>query len=270
MLRTSSGLWPPAGVSVGLISSDAGLVHLPPAFEHRLLIHSSPSTWSLCRDSGQRYLRRRADIDIVPSGAEGGYEAEAPCHILEVRISPGLIARVAEAAGHPTTSSGLQPRHILKDDRIAHLAWALEGEQHATTPAGRLFVDSIGVALATRLLGLRKPMTRTTRGLSPAQLQRVFDHVEAHIEKPLTLAVLARIAGASSAHLRHWFKAQTGVTVHHYVMRRRVQRARLLLLQRDVKASDVALAAGFAHQSHMARWMRRELGQTPSELLGKQ
>jgi AraC family transcriptional regulator len=32
----------------------------------------------------------------------------------------------------------------------------------------------------------------------------------------------------------------------------------------------VALAAGFAHQSHMARWMRRELGQSPRELVRKQ
>jgi AraC family transcriptional regulator len=91
--------------------------------------------------------------------------------------------------------------------------------------------------------------------------------VEAHLEKPLTLAELARIAGASSAHLRYWFKSETGVTVHRYVVRRRVERARMLLLQGELRASEVALAAGFAHQSHMARWMRRELGRTPRELL---
>ncbi len=270
MPRTSTELWPPAGVSLRRISSNAGPIRLPPAFEHRLLVHASPSTWSVCRDSGQRYLRRRSDIDIVPSGEEGGYDAETPCDMLELRITPGLLERVAEQAGRAATRSGLQPCHILNDDRIAHLAWALESEQYATTPAGRLFVDSIGVALATQLLGLTKPMAGTSRGLTSVQLQRVFDYVEAHLEKPLALAELARIAGASSAHLRHWFKAKTGMTVHRYVVRRRVEKARMLLLQDELKPSEVALAAGFAHQSHMARWMRRELGKTPSELLRKQ
>jgi AraC family transcriptional regulator len=269
MLQTLTSPWPPAGVSLARISSDAGRVSLPAAFEHRILVHASPSTWSICWESGLRYLRRSADIDIVPAGEEGGYDAETPCHMLELRIPPGLLERVAEEAGRPAARSGLRARHVLKDERIAHLARALETERSTTTPAGRLFVDSIGVALATRLLGLIKPVTGVTRGLTAAQLQRVFDYVEAHLDKPLTLSGLSRIAGASSAQLRHWFKAQTGVTVHHYVVRRRVERARMLLLQRELKASEVALAAGFAHQSHMASWMRRELGQTPRELLGK-
>jgi AraC family transcriptional regulator len=33
-------------------------------------------------------------------------------------------------------------------------------------------------------------------------------------------------------------------------------------------ASEAALAAGFAHQSHMARWMRRLLGVVPTGLRG--
>ncbi len=224
----------------------------------------------MCREAGQRYLRRHSDIDIVPSGEAGGYGAETACDILELRIPPGLLERVAEEAGRPAARSGLRPRHIVRDDRIAHLAWALESEQRATTPAGRLFVDSVGVAIATQLLGLTKRIAGAPRGLTSAQLQRVFDYVEAHLEKPLTLAGLARIAGASSAHLRHWFKAQTGTTVHRYVVRRRVERARVLLLQGELKASEVALEAGFAHQSHMALWMRRELGQSPRELQRKQ
>ncbi|MGX7871926.1 helix-turn-helix domain-containing protein [Mesorhizobium sp. ORM6] len=82
----------------------------------------------------------------------------------------------------------------------------------------------------------------------------------------MTIEVLARVAGASSSHLRHWFKQATGVTVHRFVVRRRVERARMLLAQGRLNAAEVALAAGFSHQSHMARWMRRELGWTPRSL----
>ena len=79
------------------------------------------------------------------------------------------------------------------------------------------------------------------------------------------------VAGANRAHteiyqLRTWFKAAMDVTIHRYILRRRVEHARQLLLQGDRKLSDVALEAGFAHQSHLAKWMRRELGRSPSEL----
>jgi AraC family transcriptional regulator len=54
--------------------------------------------------------------------------------------------------------------------------------------------------------------------------------------------------------------------VHQYVVQRRVERARTLLLQGRLSASQVALETGFAHQSHMAHWMNRLLGVTPREL----
>ena len=77
---------------------------------------------------------------------------------------------------------------------------------------------------------------------------------------------MSRVAGASSSHLRTWFKAAMGVTLHRYVLRRRVERACVLLRRGDLSTSEVAALTGFAHQSHLAHWMRRETGQTPRDL----
>ena len=116
------------------------------------------------------------------------------------------------------------------------------------------------------MVSLSKNAITSRSGLSAVQLRRLFDLVEANLDQPLTIEALAREAGASSSHLRHWFKQATGTTVHRYVVRRRVERARLLLLQGTLSASEVALQTGFSHQSHMARWMRHELGYTPRGL----
>jgi AraC family transcriptional regulator len=56
------------------------------------------------------------------------------------------------------------------------------------------------------------------------------------------------------------------MAIHRYVMLRRVDRARTLVLQGRTPWSEAALLAGFSHQSHMARWMRRVLGATPTQL----
>ncbi|WP_246791603.1 helix-turn-helix domain-containing protein [Bradyrhizobium commune] len=102
--------------------------------------------------------------------------------------------------------------------------------------------------------------------LSDAQLQRVLTYIDENLDQPLAIDTLSREAGVSSSHLRTWFKAAMDITIHRYILRRRVEHARQLLLQGDRKLSVVALEAGFSHQSHLAKWMRRELGLSPGEL----
>ena len=55
-----------------------------------------------------------------------------------------------------------------------------------------------------------------------------------------------------------------GMPVHQYVVRRRIERATILLRSGTLSSSEVALATGFAHQSHLARQMRRLKGVTPT------
>lgn len=254
------------GTSVARQRNTAGPILLPPIPDHRIIVHASLRTWTTCRATGTSHLRRHGDIDLVPAGEEGGFDAASDCEALEVRLAPHVVERAAMEMGHGGGRTGLATRHLLKNEAIVHLARALDSERQSGGLGGSLYADTIGLALATQLVGLTKSAIPFRGGLSAAQLRRLYDFIEAHIDRPLTIAMLAREAGASNSHLRHWFKQTNGMTVHRYVVRRRVERARLLLSQGGLSASEVALAAGFAHQSHMARWMRRELGYTPRNL----
>jgi AraC family transcriptional regulator len=51
--------------------------------------------------------------------------------------------------------------------------------------------------------------------------------------------------------------------VHQYVIQRRVERAKDLLMQDKLSIAEIALASGFSHQSHLARHMRRSVGLSP-------
>ena len=70
----------------------------------------------------------------------------------------------------------------------------------------------------------------------------------------------------SPSHFKTVFKSTVGVPVHQYVIRRRVEYASGLVSNDDLPLSQIALQAGFANQSHMARWMKRLTGVTPSRL----
>lgn len=259
--------WSSGSVALEWRKNPAGAVVLAPQPVHRIHVHASPPVPASCRATGYRYTRRRGDIDITPAGAEGGHDAARSATSLELRIPTAFVQRVAEDMGLDASRAGLEVRHLVRDPGVAHLAWALEAEHRAGYPGGALYLDSLATSLAVWLLGRHAAREDAPSRLPRRDLLRVLDHIEAHLDQPLSLRRLASVAGISSSLLRSRFKSAMGSPVHQYVVRRRVERARVLLLRRELPAGEVALAAGFAHQSHMARWMRRVLGTTPTVLL---
>lgn len=246
---------PPGGWHAARQRVAAGRAPLAPAEQHRLRVHLSDSTATVCVDSGLRFIRRRGDIDVVPAHAPGGFHAEQGYEVLEVGVSGEWLQQVAEAAGRG--DGRLTTRHMLRDLPLTQLALAVDDELRDGVPSGALYLQGLGVALAARLLTRHGSARAAMPGVVDPRLQGVLDVIDAHLDGVLTLDRLARVAGMSRAQLQREFRRCTGQSVHQYVVRRRVARARVLLAQGALPASQVALAAGFAHQSHMARWIRR-------------
>jgi AraC-like DNA-binding protein len=116
-----------------------------------------------------------------------------------------------------------------------------------------------------RLLQQIAPPPPARGGLPPRTMLRVREHVEAHLGESIDLAALASVAGVSLFHFARQFKQTAGITPHHYLVARRVERARSMLAESDLPLSEIALATGFADQSHFARHFRQMTGTTPRE-----
>lgn len=108
---------------------------------------------------------------------------------------------------------------------------------------------------------------RSQAGLSPRLLDAVVGYVDQNIASDLSLRELASISGMSASYFRVLFKRALGISVHQYIMRRRIDHAMRLLSRRSIRLCQVALESGFTDQSHMARCMRRMIGITPAALL---
>ena len=111
----------------------------------------------------------------------------------------------------------------------------------------------------------RAPAAQARGGLPPGAMRRVREHVDAHLGESMDLAELAAIAGLSVFHFARQFKQSAGVTPHHYLVQRRIERAQDMLARTDLALSEIAVAAGFSDQSHLARHFRQMLGTTPRE-----
>ena len=249
---------------VDLQTTLPGPVEVAAAPEHRLMIHAGAPTRAVYK--ARPVLYKRGDIDLFPAQLSEGWTAEHSSPALLLHLVPALLQRTAAEIGRNPDHTGVELRCQFRDSQIEHIAWALDAERQAGYPNGQLYVDSLGQALAVHLLGGYAAPARAPRGLSPQELQQITDYIEAYLDQELSLSVLAEVVGMSASHLKTLFKRSTGSPVYEYVIQRRVARARTLLLQGELPATQVALEAGFAHQSHMARWMRRILGVTPTML----
>jgi AraC family transcriptional regulator len=84
--------------------------------------------------------------------------------------------------------------------------------------------------------------------------------------QPIKLRELAALAGVSVRHFERAFRQSTGSPPHAYVMKRRLHRARdLLVNQAKLSVDQIALRLGFSSSSHFSSAFRRQTGRTPTE-----
>ncbi len=99
-----------------------------------------------------------------------------------------------------------------------------------------------------------------------ARINRVLDHVEAHLAEPLRLQDLAEIAHLSPFHFHRVFAAMTGETLSRLVQRLRIEKAATQVRSLPTKPlTDIALDCGFSGSSAFARAFRETFGVPPSE-----
>jgi AraC family transcriptional regulator len=252
-------------------SAPAGQFESPQDDHHILDIHLGDPVPVSCRLDGRERpgLQTHGSFCVVPAGVTGQWNMSQPLHALLVRLSPSLVAEAGAALKLRASGAELVPSLHRRDPHVERIGWMLQAERDAGYPTGRLFSDSLAVALAARLLGLQSNsaiVSASRRALPRWRLRNVLDYIEAHLDKALSLSELAAVAGFSVSHFKTLFKEAVGLPVHRHVLERRIERARTLVLEGGRSMAEIALATGFTHQSHMARCMRRALGVSPTQL----
>lgn len=108
-------------------------------------------------------------------------------------------------------------------------------------------------------LHLKSPVETASDKPLARRLRQLLDD---RVDETVTIAEAAAELGAHRSHLVRVFTQTYGIAPHQYVIGRRVDRARRLLLLGHSPA-EAAAESGFHDQSHLTRHFRRTLGTTP-------
>lgn len=187
--------------------------------------------------------------------------------VLSIRIPDSAFM---EAARERLRNGSLEivPKHVVTDDRLTHLLFALDAERARGYSAGKLFVDCIETALANLLItsfNAVAPRSIPRRGgMAPSVLRRVIEFMHANLDKQIGLKDLADCAGLSLSHFSFQFRASTNRSPHQYMLQLRIERSKELLTDSRLSVLDVGLEVGFRNQQHFATVFRNSVGVPPS------
>ena len=194
-------------------------------------------------------------IRFIPAGAEISAEAREPFDITVIKLDMKVFADAAQdvidisrvdfrflAFEQPSVASLIETTRMILSDP-SYERWPL-------------IAESLRMALAVAALKAIIPSVIERAGdigFDAHRRRRVFEFIETNLHRSIHLGELADVSTMSQFHFCGSFRKVMGATPLHYVMRRRVERARRMLLDPKMTIAGVALSCGFSSQSHMTR-----------------
>ena len=102
--------------------------------------------------------------------------------------------------------------------------------------------------------------------LSEAAIQMVCDFIEANLCTQITLEDLAALVYLSPFHFARCFKASMGLAPHQYVIARRMELAKRLLLTTTLNVAEIAWTIGYENTGHFRRLFTMLMGVRPGAI----
>lgn len=206
-------------------------------------------------------------IHIDPLGSLTGALWTEPMHVLFLMPSESTFQLVLAELRSPPSRFELLRTSYAQDAQIRQIGYAVLAECRSGFASGRLYGESLAIALTARLVTCysSRPgsLVGGNEGLPAWRLRRVTDFIEENIGAELALAEIAAVAGFSEYHFSRMFKLSTGRTPHRYVMERRVARAKELLALGTMPITEIGICLGFGDQSHLTTVFKKHTGTTP-------
>jgi len=103
----------------------------------------------------------------------------------------------------------------------------------------------------------------------PPVIARAKEFIRDHQAENLSLGQVAKAVNTSTFYFCKMFKKITGVNFTDYVSRVRIEKAKDLLLNPNLRVSEIAYEVGFQSLTHFNRVFKRILGQSPTEYRGQ-
>ena len=203
-------------------------------------------------------------LTFVPAGHayREWHETGSSTRIAFLYIDPAAFQKLDDG------EIGFPPRILFEDflvwDTASKLKNTIESGQAKCTP----YLEALSGVLAHELSRIDHKIPRQLSvnrgGLAGWQERAVVDYIEEHLGEQISLLTLGGLARLSVHHFCRAFKQSVGLPAHQYQVQRRMEVAKLLLADRTMSVTDIALSLGYAQTSSFSNAFRKTTGWKPT------
>ena len=151
---------------------------------------------------------------------------------------------------------------LLGGDSSLWLANRMYREFNERDDFSSIALESIATEL---LIATSRRENQTAEPQAPSWLKKVKEFLRENFSEPPGLNELAKAVDVHPTHLARVFRQFERCTVGDYIREVRINYARQRMLGSNEPLVEIALAAGFADQTHFTRSFKRVTGMTPTE-----
>lgn len=150
----------------------------------------------------------------------------------------------------------------FKGCSLASLVLRLRNESQQADDFTSLMVEGLMLEIMAEIA---RSSTKISERQRPRWLDQAKEILTENFSERLTLADIAEAVGVHPVYLAAAFKQHYHHSIGEYIRRLRIEFASDELSNTGASLADIALAAGFAHQSHFSHTFKRLTGLTPAQ-----
>ncbi len=195
---------------------------------------------------------------LLPPGTEHAFNGVANNQILVVNLAgsqqPSLQNKLEPLFHHPSYFQLAQQTQLL----IRAL-----GQELISQPHDPLLAESCANTLLCILKKHLSPPSSKGRR-ERLFMARIDDYIQQHIQHKISVAQLAGSVFMAESHFYALFRQQTGLSPHQYLLSKRLDQAKQLLIEPHFSIQQIAQLCGFASQSSFTTAFSRHFSLTPA------
>lgn len=207
------------------------------------------------------------NVTVIDPDEMTKFAMQGQFNVVKLFVPMVGLAAAADLSRRPN----ITPRFGDPEPELGRCAQRALVALHEGDGSDPLLLSSIAMRLSLRLM--EQPSgggNRAVGGLALRQLRRVQELIEACASAPIasspSLGDLAAEANLSLHHFAREFRRTTGDTPYAYMLRRRLNRARQLIIQSSLPLARIGVLSGFPSAAHFTDRFHREMGVSPGAL----
>jgi AraC-like DNA-binding protein len=204
---------------------------------------------------------------IASPGDEIRCNFRRPVEAIHVFVPCSVVAKTYEELQQSSCPNDyhLVDPAFAADPVMGKLGCTLLEATTLRSPFAGLYCESLAMAVLARAMEFQNDPTEGTlrQGLAPWRLRRTIEYIEDNLGEPITLNEIAEHAGLSRMHFAAQFKRATGLSPHAFLMERRLETAKSLLIENRLPIVQIAFTVGFNSQAHFTTVFHKATGITP-------